>query len=102
MYEKIVNLIIMQAEELNETLENKIPAELGASASLFDGKDGILDSIALVTLIVAVEQSVEDEFETSIILANEKAMSLKNSPFKTIGSLAEYIVILLNEENTNG
>ena len=102
MYDKIVQIIITQAEELNEELENKIPVELGPATPLFDGNEGILNSIALVTLIVALEQSVEDEFETPIILANEKAMSQKNSPFMTIGSLAEYIVILLKEENANG
>ncbi|KPA18707.1 acyl carrier protein [Candidatus Magnetomorum sp. HK-1] len=102
MYDKIVQLIVTQAEELNEELENKIPVELGSATPLFDGNEGILNSIALVTLIVALEQSVEDEFEIPIILANEKAMSQKNSPFLTIGSLAKYIAILLKEENSNG
>jgi acyl carrier protein len=101
MYNKILNLIIAQAEELNEQLEINIPLELGADAPLFGGNTGILSSISLVTLIVAVEQSIEDEFETSLILADEKAMSQKNSPFLTIASLTNYIAMLLNEEDAN-
>jgi len=101
MHEKILNLIIAQAEELNEQLEIIIPVELGADAPLFGGKTGVLSSISLVTLIVAVEQSIEDEFETSLILADEKAMSQKNSPFLTIGSLTNYIIMLLNEDAPN-
>lgn len=101
MYDKIVDLIVAEAKELNEGREEKIPVEAGASAPLFGGDDGILTSIALVTLVVAVEQAVEDEFGTELVLANEKAMSMKNSPFQTIGALADYIVTLL-KENGNG
>jgi len=101
MHEKILKLIIAQVEELNEQLDFKVPVELEADAPLFGGDKGILNSISLVTLIVAIEQSIEDEFETSLVLADEKAMSQKNSPFLTIGSLADYIVLLLNEEDVN-
>jgi acyl carrier protein len=101
MHDKIQKLIIAQIEEINEQLEFKVPIELGIDAPLFGGNNGILNSISLVTLIVAVEQSIEDEFETAIILADEKAMSQKNSPFLTICSLVDYIVHLLNEDNDN-
>ncbi len=97
MYDKIVELILAQAKEVNENLQNKIPVDLGANARLFGGK-GVLDSIGLVTLIVAVEQSLEDELGVSLILANEKAISQKNSPFATVDSLAGYIIKLTKEE----
>ncbi len=97
VYERIIDIVIQQAKELNEELANKIPLEQGADAPLF-GKDGVLDSIALVTLIVAVEQAVEDEFDTALTIADEKAMSQKISPFRTVGSLAEYIQKLVKGE----
>jgi len=99
MQEKIQKIIFAQVEEINEQLEFKVPVELGTDAPLFGGNKGVLNSISLVTLIVAIEQAIEDEFDTALILADEKAMSQKNSPFLTIGSLADYIVLLLNEEN---
>ncbi len=95
-YEKIVDLVIDEARELNERLKEPIPVESRAGAPLF-GDDGVLTSIWLVTLIMAVEQSVEDEFGVPVVLADEKAMSQKNSPFRSIGALAEYIQALLQE-----
>ncbi|OQX10937.1 MAG: acyl carrier protein [Desulfobacteraceae bacterium IS3] len=97
MYERIFNIIIQQARELNEQLTNKIPLEQGADAPLFGG-DGVLDSIALVTLIVGVEQAIEDEFDTALTIADEKAMSQKLSPFRTVGSLSAYVEKLIKGE----
>jgi D-alanine--poly(phosphoribitol) ligase subunit 2 len=98
MQNNVIKLIVAQASELNEQMANKIPVELGVNAPLY-GKSGVLDSVGLVTFIVAVEQAIEDEFDAMITLADEKAMSQKNSPFRTIGTLADYIVSLLNEDN---
>jgi acyl carrier protein len=97
MREKIINLIIAEANEVNKNLKKPIPVEAGADAPLFGG-GGVLNSVGLVTLVVAVEQSVEDEFGCSVILANEKAVSQRNSPFRTVGTLADYIMTLLKEE----
>ena len=90
MQAKITALILAQAAELNEQLPHKIPLEEGEAAPLF-GEGGVLDSIALVTLIVAIEQALEDELEVVLTLADEKAMSQQHSPFRTVGSLAAYI-----------
>lgn len=97
MYERILDIVIQQAKELNEELTNKIPLEQGADAPLFGG-DGVLDSIALVTLIVAVEQAIEDEFDTALTIADEKAMSQKVSPFRTVGALSAYVQKLIKGE----
>jgi len=64
------------------------------------GRKSNLDSVGLVTVIVGIEENVEDEFGINIILADERAMSQQRSPFRTIGSLADYIVMLI-EESTN-
>jgi acyl carrier protein len=47
-------------------------------------------------LIVAVEQNIEDEFDITIILADERAMSQKHSPFRTVRSLVDYIETLID------
>jgi acyl carrier protein len=88
MRQEIVNIIIETANELGED-------EIGLNGSLTEntvlfGKDGALDSMGLVTLIIAVEQAIEDRFETSIGLADEKAMSQAKSPYRSVGSLADY------------
>lgn len=81
-------------DEVNEQLPEGGQVEKDRSAAVF-GESGVLDSLGLVNLIVAVEQAVEDEFDESITLADEKAVSQRNSPFRTVGSLIEYVDVLL-------
>jgi acyl carrier protein len=56
------------------------------------GNDAVLDSLGVVQLIVEVEQRVEETHGVSVTLANDKAMSQRNSPFRTVGVLAEHVV----------
>jgi acyl carrier protein len=65
---------------------------------LFGGAS-LLDSTALVSLLVEVEQQVNDACGTAIVIADDRAMSQKRSPFRTIGSLAEYVSMLLGERS---
>ena len=67
-----------------------------SETELFGGKSS-LDSLGLVTLIVALEQNIEDELGIAITIADEKAMSQEHSPFKTVGSLADYIEMILKD-----
>jgi acyl carrier protein len=95
---KIIDIIIDAANEINLSISNKIAVELGADAPLY-GKDGVLDSLALVQFIVIIEQSIEDDSGACLTIADERAVSMKNSPFRTIGTLAGYIEKLLEESD---
>ena len=55
------------------------------------GQGAVLDSISVVSLIVDIEQRLETDFGVSVTLASEKAMSKRNSPFRTAGVLADHI-----------
>lgn len=66
--------------------------------TLLFGESGLLDSVGLVSLIVAVEQEIENDLGISIVLADERAMSQKNSPFRSIGALADYAATLAAAE----
>ena len=81
---------------MNNNLSKDNKLGLSKKTILF-GKDGKLDSLGLVNLLVIMEQNIEDEFDVSIIIADERAMSQKHSPFRTIGTLADYIDMLLRE-----
>ena len=59
------------------------------------GSQSVLDSMHLVSLIVAIEREVEDTFSLTLTLADERALSMKESPFRSIQSLADYIGILI-------
>jgi acyl carrier protein len=54
------------------------------------GSEGILDSMGLVSLVVAVEQAIDDEYGVAVALADEHALSQRHSPYRTIGTLADY------------
>lgn len=56
------------------------------------GHTSELDSLGLVVLLSGIEQYLLDTYNISITIADERAMSQRNSPFKSVKSLAEYIV----------
>ena len=59
------------------------------------GPAAALDSMGLVTLIVTIEARVADALGRSVTLASEDAMSRTRSPFRTLGTLADYLDELL-------
>ena len=62
------------------------------------GVNGKLDSLGLVNLLVTIEQLIEDYYDITITIADEQAMSQKNSPFNTIKSLKNYVIKLVEDE----
>ena len=63
------------------------------------GEKSSMDSLGLVSFLINLEQKIEDQLGITITIADEKAMSLKNSPFKTIGTLTEYLKERLTKIN---
>lgn len=96
MLAKIEEIIFDSIKNLNETLCNKIDLEKGAQAVLY-GPQGVIDSIALISLIVDIEYVIEEKFGTPLTLASEKSISQKNSPFQTVHSLSLFIEKLIQE-----
>jgi acyl carrier protein len=96
MKEQIFSTIISSIKEFNESIEEKIQVSNGRDTTLF-GKDGVLDSLALVNLIVQIEENIAEVFNKPITLTSEKAMSRKLSPFLTVGTLTDYIEEILSE-----
>ncbi len=95
--ERVLGVIRDAVEEINSTLPEDQQLEFSEETALF-GPSGALDSMGLVNFVVAVEQGLEEEFGVSVVLADEKAMSRRTSPFRTVGSLKDYIHTLLEEK----
>ena len=93
---KILETIFEVIDEFNDQddQEDKIKK---SSETILMGQGSDLDSLGLVNLIVAI-QGIEDAFDVSITLADERALSQESSPFRTVNSLCEYIFILIKEE----
>jgi acyl carrier protein len=89
MTEELTELIIAATRDLSAEQGIDAPADLGPATRLF-GESGLLDSMALVSLVIAVEQAIEEKYQVAIALADEKALSQRSSPYRTIDSLASY------------
>ena len=96
MKKTVVQSILKAIDELNEQFSPEQQLKKSEKTVLF-GKDGKLDSLGLVSLLVTIEQNIEDEFDVSFTIADERAMSQKRSPFRTIGTLADYIDMLMKK-----
>lgn len=90
---KIENTIIESC--VNYFEDNELKVNVDANTTLF-GENSELDSMGLVNIVVDVESRLLDEgYEIS--LTSEKAMSRRNSPFRTITTLAEFIKEQMND-----
>ena len=85
-------------DEFNPTLPADRQLAKDPDTELF-GTDNGLESIQLVSFVVAVEDHILDTMGNDLVLADEKAMSRRNSPFRNLAALAEYIAELLGEAN---
>jgi hypothetical protein len=90
-------LIYDSIDELNLDLEMSEQIEKNENTVIF-GIDSALDSIGLVNFITIIEQKIEEVTGKFITIADERAMSMENSPFRTVSTLKSYIELLLNEQ----
>lgn len=93
----IEQIVLSAVEELNLQQPDDRQLEFSPDTQLF-GRGSKLDSLGLVNLIVMVEEKIMDQLDAVITIADERAMSQKHSPFRTIRSLAEYVVELVKEQ----
>ena len=91
---EIIEIIFKSIEDINK--ENDIEILKNLKTKLF-GSDSELDSILLVNLIVSIEENIEEISGEYLPIADERAFSLEESPFKSIGTLSDHIYTLLNE-----
>ena len=77
-------------ETTNEYFESQDFNEKANEDTTLFGKESVLDSMGLVNVIIDIESRFLDE-NIEISLTSEKAMSRRESPFRTISTLAEFI-----------
>jgi acyl carrier protein len=73
--------------------DDQIP--IGPETALY-GVNGRLDSMGLVGFLIDVEESLQDQ-GIRISLSDERAMSQKNSPFRDVPTLVDYISHLIGD-----
>ncbi|TVP43567.1 MAG: acyl carrier protein [Gemmatimonadales bacterium] len=96
----MIGLVLRLAREVAESEQIDLPEDFDSDTRLF-GDTGLLDSLGLVSLVLSVEEAIEDLTGVSVALADERAMSQTRSPFRTVRSLSEYATAL-SEESVAG
>lgn len=94
---QVVDLIVESILLIKDETGLTVPPRLQADTALF-GTEGFLDSMALVTLVVALEQGLEEKFGVSVQLADARVLSQEHSPYSTIHALAEYALLRMQTD----
>ena len=97
--ERIVNAVYNAIDELNNQLPPGVSVEKTPEAPLF-GAGGKLESLDFVTLIMEVEEKINAEFGTNLVIADENLLSKEKSPFSTVQTLVDYLGELVEREAT--
>jgi len=92
--DRVLESVYRAIREVNDQVMQEDKIEISPDTVLV-GSGTNVDSIGLVNLIAMAEKNIEDEFSVTLTLADERAMLQKTSPFKTVSSLVDYIVVLL-------
>ncbi|HRY48645.1 MAG TPA: hypothetical protein P5186_11400 [Candidatus Paceibacterota bacterium] len=94
--QQIVPIILGCLAILGEEISREELKSADENTRLFGEKSGI-DSIGLVTLLIEVEARISQKLGKNIVIADERAMSLTHSPFRRVGTLADYIIGLIEK-----
>lgn len=95
--------MISETEKIVITCLRAIYDELGiaeeiTSNTLIYGPDEGINSLSLVRLIVDIEESVLNNSGKNIVLADDRSLSMKNSPFASVQTLTMYVNTLIDEQ----
>lgn len=99
MQSKIEAIIIKTLKNLADEFEYEGLENPNAQSAIYGGGGG-LDSLSLVSFITDLEQTLSDELGLEVILASEKTMSMRNSPFKDVATLTSYILTLTDSNDS--
>lgn len=96
MPEAIEDIVLGALRNANLARDQSAQLTVAPGAPVF-GPDSPLDSLGLVALLLDVEDALRDR-GCPIVLSDERAVSQKRSPFRSVTTLVEYIGSLLQSE----
>lgn len=91
---QIQQIVFQAIDDLNAIQPPGMTLEKTPDTVLF-GSGAKIDSLGLVNLVVATEQLINAKLGKAVTLASEKAFSQRKSPFRTVGTLIEFITELV-------
>ncbi|MBI3143088.1 MAG: hypothetical protein HYZ16_09695 [Bacteroidetes bacterium] len=73
----------------------RLEHELLADTELY-GKAGVLHSVALVSLIMDLEDEILTRYGKVVVIGDQKIFSRAQSPFKNVSLLSNYLIELID------
>ena len=92
---KVTEVVLEVVKEIGDDQGNVELVKATENTRLF-GEN--LDSMGVVFLVTDLESAISDEFDVDLTLADERAMSQKTSPFRTVKTLSKYVEELIAEQ----
>jgi len=88
--EAIKEIVKLAVEESNSTLPPDGRLQVSAS-TLVTGDGGVLTSLGVISLILAIEEKVNETFSIQVMLFDESLIADPKGPFRTIGALVDHV-----------
>ena len=90
MNEEILQLVYAAIDEINEQSVDREPIRKAPETRLLGGLQGV-DSLTFVNLVVAIEEQIQSNLGKTVVLVDEDSMGLEEHPFRTVGTMADYV-----------
>jgi acyl carrier protein len=91
----IQDVVLAALRSANQTRPDDSQLDVSPEAPIF-GPESALDSLGLVSLLMDVEEGLAG-VGPAVTLSDERAMSRKQSPFRSVPALVSYIEQLVHE-----
>jgi D-alanine--poly(phosphoribitol) ligase subunit 2 len=91
--QNVLGLVYSAIDDVNAQSATELIAKTPDTRLL--GGAGGLDSLTFVNLVVALEEQIQTGLGKSVTLVDEDSMALQEHPFRTVGTLADYVEKLL-------
>ena len=85
-------LVLDAIKELNKELKLKELEKIDENTNFFE----ILDSMAILDLILEIEKKIEEKYGKYIQIADENTMDVLKSPFRSFNELVKYLESKVN------
>ena len=97
MREDILRLVYTAIDNVNAQCDDGVRLEKTPDAHLV-GSDPGVTSLTFVNLIVAIENEIQNCLGKSVVLVDEDSMALQEQPFRTVGTLADYVEKIIDRQ----
>ena len=89
----IKDIVLKAVKSVNKELKNKDLKVVSEETILFEK----LDSMAILDLILEIEDNIQKEYGKYIQVADDTMMDAIKTPFKTVGTLIEFIEVKVSQ-----